>query len=235
MANPGNIERLLALEKERRGVAQGEVIFIGVANVAKQDAGKARRNEPEFFGYYLSFRRDYARKFGLVDKMPANPTELLLVGEAITYEQVEAANPLSDMLSSERLSDEWLADRRAKYIGKLPSLQTYDQGNLAHDVFAEEYTTIKWCFPWEGRVFIALPDGLTTDSVYEFKSTTKALYKREREKQATAQADIYGLFFRRANKRVQVYCWEDGQLTSIDSPVDTNAAATHLSEFCAKL
>ena len=227
--------RLLAIEKERRGVAQDELIFIGVANVAKRDASKARRNEPEFFGYYLSFRKFYPRKFGLVDALPTNQSELLLVGETITHEQVEAANSLPDTLSNERLSEERLSSLREKYIGRAMSLESYDQGNLAHDVFSEEYPSIKWYFPREGRVFIALPDGLTKDSVYEFKSTTKARYKVERAKQATVQADIYGLFFRRVNKRVQVYRWEDGELRSIDSPVDTNAAATHLSGFCARL
>jgi hypothetical protein len=235
MSNPESIGSLLALEKERRGVAQSELIFIGIANVAKRDAAKARRNELEFFSDYLSSRKSYARKFGLVDALPANPAEILLVGETITYEQVEAANPLPDTLSSERLSEERLSSLRERYISKAMSLESYDQGNLAHDVFAEEYPSIKWYFPWEGRVFIALPDGLTKDSVYEFKSTTKVLYKTDRAKQATAQSDIYGLFFQRANKRVQVYCWEDGELTSVDSPVDTSAAITRLRGFCARL
>lgn len=235
MSKPENIERMLALEKERRGVAQTELIFIGIANVAKQDAAKARRNEPEFFRYYLSFRRDYARKFGLVDVMPTSPAEILLVGEEITYEQVEAANPLPDTLSSERLSEERLLTLRDKSIGRAMSLSSLDQGNLAHSVFAQEYPAIKWFFPWEGRVFIGFPDGLTKDSIYEFKSTMEVHYKTQRAKQATAQADIYGLFFRRANKRVQVFCWKDAELTTVDSPVETNAATAHLSGFCAKL
>ena len=71
--------------------------------------------------------------------------------------------------------------------------------------------------------------------LYEFKSTEKARYKVERARQATAQADIYGLFFRRANKRVQVYCWEDGKLDSGDGRVDKDAANAYLRKLCARL
>lgn len=149
----GNLDklgRLLALEKERRGVAQNELIFIGMANVAKQDATKARRNELEFFGYYLSYRKSYARKFGLVDEIPTSPAELLLVGETITYEQVEAENPLPDTLSSERLSEERLSALRDRHNSRARSLPSYAQGDLAEQVFAEEHPTIKWYFPWGG-------------------------------------------------------------------------------------
>ncbi|MCI0665861.1 MAG: hypothetical protein L0220_32800 [Acidobacteria bacterium] len=53
------IGRLLAIEKERRGATQDKVIFIGMANVAKQDVGKSRRNESGFFGAYLFDRITY--------------------------------------------------------------------------------------------------------------------------------------------------------------------------------
>jgi hypothetical protein len=238
------LRRLLALEKERRGVAQTDVIFINTATIAKHSAArpgsneytnKARNNELGFFNEYRGLRIDYARRFGLVDVLPTNPTEYLLVGEEITYEQVEAANPLPDTLNSERLSEEGVLTLRDKHIGRARSLTSFAQGDLAYEVFAEEYSAFKWYFPWEGRVVIGVPDGLTKDSVYEFKSTMKPLYKQERAKQAIAQADIYGLFFRRANRRVQGFCWEDATLSTVDSPVDTNTAATHLSGFCARL
>jgi hypothetical protein len=244
MANPEKIERLLALEKERRGVAQTEIIFINSATIAKHSAAKprsneytdkARSNELGFFNQYLQLRIGYARDFGLVDTLPTNPAEVLLVGEEITYEQVAATHSLPDSLANERLSEERLSALRAKHIDRLPSLDSFAQGELAEDVFAEKYPSFKWYFPWEYRIAIGVPDGLTKDAVYEIKSTTNSRWKTERSKQATAQADIYGLFFRRANKRVQVYCWEDGQLTSVDSPVDTDAAITHLKKFCANL
>lgn len=206
-----------------------------MANVAKQDTGKSRRNELGFFSAYLFDRITYAHEFGLADRIPANPTELLVIGEALTYEQIEAAHSLPDALSSERISDERLSALRAKYAGKLASLGTYERGDLAQDAFAQGYPTFRWNFPWQGRVFVGCPDGITKDSVYEFKSTEKARYKAERLKQATAQANIYGLFFRRANKRIQVYCWEDGKIDTVDDRVDTDAAEAHLMRFCEKL
>ncbi|MCI0388517.1 MAG: hypothetical protein MOB07_07095 [Acidobacteria bacterium] len=233
--DPERIRRLLALEKERRDVAQDKVVFIGMANVAKQDSGKSHRNEAEFFEAYLVDRITYAHRFGLADGAPDNLAELLVIGETLTYEQVKAAHSLPGSLTNERLSDERLLALRARYAGRLASLETYERGNLAQSIFAEEYPSFRWNFPWEGRVFVGHPDGITKDSVYEFKSTEKARYKAERARQATAQSDIYGLFFRRANRRVQVYCWEDGKLDSVDGRVDTDAAKAHLRKLCTRL
>jgi hypothetical protein len=57
--DPECIRCLLALEKERRGVAQDKVVFIGMGNVAKQDPGNSRRNESEFFVALLVDRITY--------------------------------------------------------------------------------------------------------------------------------------------------------------------------------
>jgi hypothetical protein len=63
-SDPERSRRLLALEKERGDVAQDEVVFIGMANVAKQDSGKSHRNEAEFFEAYLVDRATYAHRLG---------------------------------------------------------------------------------------------------------------------------------------------------------------------------
>src|SRR5262245_8982252 len=134
---PERARQLLALEKERRSVAQDKVVFIGMANVAKQDVGKSRRNEPSFFGAYLFDRITYAHRFGLADKIPVNPKEILVIGEPLTYEQIEAAHSLPDTLSSEQISDKRLLELRAKYTSKLASLGVYERGDLAQDIFAQ--------------------------------------------------------------------------------------------------
>jgi hypothetical protein len=109
--NIDKLRRLLALEKERRGVAQEMVIFINSATIAKQSAArarsneytdKARSNELGFFNEYLQLRLGYARELGLVDTLPTKAGELLLVGEEITYEQVAAMHSLPDSFTDER-------------------------------------------------------------------------------------------------------------------------------------
>jgi len=70
------LERLLALEKQRRGVPANGLAFVGMHNVAQhwwctqQAVLKSRANEIQFFSAYLYDRIVYAHRLGLVDKLP---------------------------------------------------------------------------------------------------------------------------------------------------------------------
>jgi len=89
------LERLLSLEKERRGLKREKLVFVGMANVAQyywcamQAVLKSRKNEPGFFAAYLGDRIQYARDLGLVDRLPESDEALLSVGDEITLSDVE--------------------------------------------------------------------------------------------------------------------------------------------------
>ncbi len=89
------LQRLLMLEKERRGVPKDALVFVGMANVAshwwctQQAVLKSRANELEFFRACLSDRVGYARHLGIVSKLPSSDDALLDFGKEITLAEVE--------------------------------------------------------------------------------------------------------------------------------------------------
>lgn len=89
LTKEGRLQRLLTLEKERRGVCQDALVFIGMANVAKhkwctQEAVmKSRCNEIMFFGAYLQDRINRAIDLGRIDKVPRKDAAILSIGEDI--------------------------------------------------------------------------------------------------------------------------------------------------------
>src|SRR5438552_14475906 len=89
------LERLLALEKERRGVPQGNLVFVAMSNVAnhwwctQQAVFKNRANEIGFFSAYLHDRIVHAHRLGLIDKLPRSNEALLTIGDEITLADVE--------------------------------------------------------------------------------------------------------------------------------------------------
>ena len=93
--NEETLRKLLGLEKQRRGVPQEQLIFLGMANIAdykwcaKQALFKSREKESLFFASYLLDRILYAERLGLIDSLPRTTEALLDVGEDITLEDVE--------------------------------------------------------------------------------------------------------------------------------------------------
>jgi hypothetical protein len=86
---------------------------------------------------------------------------------------------------------------------------------------AERYPTIRWNFPWQSYVLIGVPDGLTRTMVYDFRVARNADVARQFVKPvAMAQADLFGLCFQRAVKRVQICVLKTEKVTTIEAPVD---------------
>ena len=105
------------------------------------------------------------------------------------------------------------------------------RGKILEVMIKEKYPTIRWYFKWRKYVVTAEPDGLTKDFVYEFKTTRNVETLGGILKIAETQADIYGFFFRRSRKRVQVYILEAEKLITMDSKVDENNAKETLKRF----
>jgi hypothetical protein len=106
------------------------------------------------------------------------------------------------------------------------------RGVIQQMIRAERYPTIRWNFVWHDYVVVGVPDGITDSFVYEFKNTaSKFLCNYFIKPVALAQADLYGYFFGRRRKRVQIYVVEDGGTQTWDEAVSEERALETLSSF----
>jgi hypothetical protein len=264
--------RLLLIEKQRRGVPQGALVFVGTANVAshwwctQQAVLNSRAKELDFFAAYLSDRILYAHRLDRVTKLPRSHKALLDVGSEITLDDVEqllkeradAAQHGSRRLAPVQVA--WEYEDRVEKDGKRtrlinPALPPEEKqlwedlaaeegirvidlekdpkrrGEIYQASRAEKYPTIQWHFPW-GRYSVGgVPDGLTEDFTYEYKTTRNRFLLSFMKPVACAQADLYGYFFRRPKKRVQIHIVEENATQTWEKPVDAANAEATLSAF----
>ena len=260
------LEKLLSLEKARRGISKESLLFVGMANVAQyywcamQAVLKSQRNELEFFAAYLHDRIKYSQWLGLIGKLPKSHEAILNIGNEITLRDVE------ELLREKAERDEnssfgFLAETRSDEHGSAVMIVSPDlppegrewferlakardvrladpeefpklRGRLLQTTKAERYSTIRWSFDWEGYVVVGVPDGITDSFVYEFKTTrNRFLMTYFVKRVAFAQADLYGYFFRRDRRRVQIYIKDEGTTATWEDKVNTAEAIGVLRDF----
>jgi CRISPR/Cas system-associated exonuclease Cas4 (RecB family) len=218
---------------------------------------KSRAEELMFFSAYLADRLVYARLLGLIDCLPHSDRDLLSAGDEIGMTDVErllrrlpartepeprayyeAVGPggetawvLSPDLSAvDRTHFRELASRAGVRVLDLED-DPKVRGLVLEEMRAERYPTIRWNFAWERYVVVGVPDGITDDLIYEYKTTRSRYLGGHLLPTALVQADLYGLFFNRTGKRVQLYVVEEDATQTWDRPVDRNAAESALKEF----
>jgi hypothetical protein len=231
--NDALLKRLLTVEKARRGVPKNKLLFIGASDIAGQGwcsmraVLTARKEEVGRFGQYFYNRLHYALEFGLLRFWPHNPKTLLYIGKWLAFERVneyESAKP-----------EPRRAPRPAPEIdlreGGKHEFEWWERGQIAESQYAERYPQFSWHFPWGRYIVVGVPDGVTKEIVYEFKSTGRARYRENLMRQGCVQADLYGLFFQRDRKRVQVYSIDTGQIDTLDDKVDKSNAERFLRNF----
>lgn len=243
------LKELLKIEKRRRGFKENKLIFVGMANVASyywcamKSLLKSRKNEASFFASYLEDRVTYSyelEKMRLdVNKLPTTPEELLEIGSDITFEDVESLlkkvaeeleRPSQKLKQLRRTVGEptsSLAGREDEFEGLSPK----QRGALIHLERAESYPTIRWNFSWGDYVVVGVPDGITDTFVYEFKSARSRFLANYDKPVAFTQADLYGYFFRRNLKRVQIYIIEEDLIETWEEHVDRDNALETLKKF----
>jgi len=88
-------ERLLFIEKDRRGVDRDELVFMGMANVASywwcgmKALLLSREMEIDFFLSYLEDRISYSFRLGLIDELLENVEKWLDIGDNIKFDDIE--------------------------------------------------------------------------------------------------------------------------------------------------
>lgn len=259
------LERLFALEKQRRGVPATDLAFIGMHNVAQhwwctqQAVLKSRVDEIDFFGAYLHDRIVYAHRLGRVGKLPSRDEALLDVGSETTLADVETLLRHKEMephgitittvcqdsvdnqgkrvrLINPDLPPEQrkLYEEGARKEGvRVANLEEFPKlrGEFLQESQAERYPTIRWHFHWAKYTVVGVPDGITDKFVYEYKTTKSRFLLNYVKPVALAQADLYGYFFQRSNKRVQIQIIEENVTETYEEAVNSTRAEDTLSAF----
>ncbi|GIV86756.1 MAG: hypothetical protein KatS3mg054_0785 [Chloroflexus sp.] len=259
------LERLLYLEKERRRVSKDELVFIGMADVAKyywcamKSLYKNRQMEPAFFASYLYDRIVYSFCLGLIDELPKSHERLLDVGGNIGLSDIERflkksaektdkqgivlspiemvdKNGSRVMVVNPDLSQEEVEffEHRAGKGTRIVSMEEVPptiRGRFLNIIKAERYPTLRWNYAWDKYVVVGVPDGITSEFVYEFKSARTRFLMHYLKPVVLTQADLYGYFFRRGKKRVQIYIVEEDVTETWDADVDVNRAEDVLAKF----
>jgi len=252
--NLKTLEKLLTLEKERRGVGANELLFIGMADTAMYNwcAMKSllsnREMELAYFASYLEDRVSYSLELGRIDAIPSDEEKLLDIGDDITFDDIEKllskrAEKREDIdaiiipPSLEKMSSPDKTDAILRILkGEIPKqsiekIPPTEAGMLLHMLKKERYPSIRWNFPWKDYVVVGIPDGITDTFVYELKTTGKYGFLRFVRPVAFAQADLYGYFFKRGEKRVQIYVREKDEVLTWMEKVDTANAIKTLQNF----
>ncbi len=127
---------------------------------------------------------------------------------------------------------EW--EEKAKSEGiEIGNIEDYPEirGEFAHKMRAGQYPSIRWNFKWQNYIIVGVPDGITRDFVYEFKSCKNKFIFYYKKGVALTQSDFYGYFFNRPRKKVEIEIEEDGSVETFDEPVDKENVIRTLDAF----
>jgi CRISPR/Cas system-associated exonuclease Cas4 (RecB family) len=253
-------KRLLNKEKDRRRVKHSQLVFLSMANVAQYwwcAAGaliKSRSQEWKFFLAYLLDRLRYSLELDKIKKLPRRQLDWLDIGEELTLKDLQPLlehkasqlkysfvvftaevrngvmyiNPALSPEEAEIYRDD--ARKRGLQVASAQE-DALLRGQMLETSKAEKYPTIRWSFPWGGYIVVGVPDGITDSFVYEYKTTRSKFLLAFTKPVALAQADLYGYFFERKSKRIQIYIQRDGKTYTTDEPVDRRRALRTLKKF----
>ncbi|MHB8384137.1 MAG: hypothetical protein ACYDC3_17560 [Candidatus Binataceae bacterium] len=251
---------LLRLEKARRGLDPKRLCFIGMADTAnywwcaQQSLFNNREMEKGFFGAYLYDRINCAFKLGIISGPVRYDAQLLRIAAERSFEegerqfkQARRAEFLGMTDATRRRSHEADKKLRRDYLaGRIknetepepfeeeepahPNKEARLRGKQDEYYLSERYPSFRWHFDWRDYVVVGIPDGITDRFIYEFKSTKVLHYQKP---VAEAQADLYGYFFRRKQKRLQFHDIQQGKLLTFSSAISRNNAQRTLRDFAA--
>lgn len=266
LSSPKKLEKLLILEKEKKGISKDRLLFIGMADTAlywwcgMKSLLKNREMELAYFAAYLEDRIRYSFELDHIKTLPKEPEKLLKIGDDITFNDIEkllkkraketkgitSYTSSVDIISPRtkkkiRLINPYLDEEERKWemekarsegveIGDIKDYPKI-RGEFAQGTLAENYPTIRWNFSWDRYVILGVPDGITEDFVYEFKTTSSEYLSFFIKPVALTQADLYGYFFKRKKKRVQIYLAKEDKIQTFERAVDKKNAIKTLTNF----
>ena len=174
----------------------------------------------------------------LLEKAEKQPTERRTVWlhEDTTDKQGKRSRLINPELPREEreLYEKEAADAGIEVLNRRPRSLEEDpkrRGEVFEVLDAEKYPSIRWNFPWEKYTIVGVPDGITDDFVYEYKTTRNRFLLGFIKPIAFAQADLYGYFFQRPQKRVQIQIVEENVTETYEETVDVTNVEKTLSAF----
>ena len=233
----------LLREKERRGIAPDQLLFIGMHNIAQYfwcpmySVLKSRTNEMTFFLQYLA----------LSGRFPKGNDDIFSdIGNGITFQDLDTKfkkeNPVTAPVDDEFAEtsadglDDLNKDNKIKWKSiRPPKIQTvdakYEMGHKLEGMYSEKYPKFEWYFEWSNYVVVGEPDGITDTFVYEFKTEKKGVFLNSTKTTAFAQLDLYGYFFQRDKKRAQIYVRDEDITKTWEEDVSKENAERLLGYF----
>jgi len=268
LSDEGRVKKLLYLQKQKMGIDQNSLVFVGAANLAKywwcamQAVLHSKSEELSFFENYLYDRFSYAKTLIKKYKIPTKNEDILKVGDDITLKDIncllEKKTVSSDYSFTMGIEDESqklmfvpsnvsqeereILEEQAEIDGykivtqeNIPSvlndLSPYSRGNIAENFISKKFPTIRWNFRIGKYICIAVPDGITKDFVYEFKSVGNEYLLNFTKPIAMVQADLYGHFFKRGKKKVEIFKVKDKTTEIWEEKIDTEKVAYTVEQF----
>lgn len=228
------LKNLLRIEKQRRGARQNNLVFVGMRNIADyywcamKSYFDSMEDEPRFFASYLLDRLKYSAFLGKIDVIPKNNMDILAIGDELSLSDVELI--LSIQIQEDAENNYSIQNSNVKDSSRIDE-HPIERGKRLHATKAEKYPTIRWNFEWNKFVIIGVPDGLEEQYVYEYKTTSNQHLYNFIKPIALAQADLYGFFFKRLKKRVQITILSNGETRTIDEFIDKTRATELLENF----
>jgi len=144
-------------------------------------------------------------------------------------ERVVVVNP--DLPLDERQWLEEIArDREDTPLAELGE-HPMNSGRLLEQMKAERHPSIRWNYEWDDYIVVGIPDGITDKIVYEYKTTRNKFLMYFAKPVALIQADLYGYFFGRDTKRVQMYIVEEDDTQTWEQAVDKTKVENVLKNF----
>jgi CRISPR/Cas system-associated exonuclease Cas4 (RecB family) len=111
----------------------------------------------------------------------------------------------------------------------------HETGDLENSEFAEKYPTVKAFWEWEGHCIVGIPDGLTDEFVYEFKSVSSYYLLHYLKPVAQAQAGLYAYFLDRPKTRVQIRVKQANKIETYEQKSSPDNAVELLKTMAALL
>jgi len=158
-------------EKKRAGLSPSDLYYIGMADTAswwwcgRQSILANKRMKFNFFLAHLSDRIEYSMILGYLP-VESRPLEDIVPRlPELEWEDIEHVLKIKSE-DLQRVPDE--GDLLALMHGDTDARR---EGIRAHHRIAERYPTIRWAFKWRDFMISGVPDGITDNFVYEFKTT----------------------------------------------------------------
>lgn len=126
---------------------------------------------------------------------------------------------------------DWEKEKQQLVAEGFADLDPKWRGAIVESFHAEQYPTIRFHFEFMDKVVLGIPDGITGEFCYEFKSTRNQFLYEFVLPVARCQANLYAYFLKRPYIRVQVHILETDEIKTVMQEANYSRAEADLTEI----